>query len=117
MTIVDRYPTPNTPRSDMPSSPLRRLLPLAAAVVASSLALSACAATESSDAGGELLWAIEGANLPAGHMDPQTSQLSSDEHTSELQSLMRTSSAVFCLNTKQAEQPHTSTHSSHLLRH
>lgn len=59
----------------MPSSPLRRLLPLAAAVVASSLALSACAATEGSEAGGELVWAIEGANLSAGHMDPQTSQL------------------------------------------
>lgn len=60
----------------MPSSPLRRrFLSVAAAVVASSLALSACAATEGADAGGELVWAIEGANLSAGHMDPQTSQL------------------------------------------
>src|SRR3546814_7136301 len=34
----------------------------------------------------------------------------SEEHTSELQSLMRTSSAVFCLKKKT---PHTSIHISH----
>ncbi|MBD7956541.1 ABC transporter substrate-binding protein [Microbacterium sp. Sa4CUA7] len=58
----------------MPS--LRRLLPLSAVAVAATLALSACAPTggESAD-GGEVVWAIEGANLSAGHMDPQTSQL------------------------------------------
>ncbi|MFS2241626.1 ABC transporter substrate-binding protein [Microbacterium sp. OR16] len=61
----------------MPSFPVRRLLPLAALAAASALLLSACAGP-ASDAGGseaELVWAIEGANLSAGHMDPQTSQL------------------------------------------
>ena len=61
----------------MPSLPVRRLLPLAALATASSLLLSACAGP--ADGGGaddaELIWAIEGANLSAGHMDPQTSQL------------------------------------------
>src|SRR3546814_3132684 len=31
----------------------------------------------------------------------------SEEHTSELQSLMRISYAVFCLNNKNTQQPHT----------
>lgn len=64
----------------MPSLPVRRLLPLAALATASALLLSACAGP--ADGGGadgaddaELIWAIEGANLSAGHMDPQTSQL------------------------------------------
>src|SRR3546814_5675351 len=35
---------------------------------------------------------------------PMTPPLRSDEHTSELQSLMRTSYAVFCLKTKQDTQ-------------
>lgn len=60
----------------MPSSRLRRILPLTAVALVSSLALSSCAGTSEPTAGdGELVWAIEGANLSAGHMDPQTSQL------------------------------------------
>ena len=66
----------------MPASPLRRLLPLAALAAASALVLSACAGPASSggdaaesDPNGEVVWAIEGANLAAGHMDPQISQL------------------------------------------
>lgn len=63
----------------MPSFPVRRLLPLAAVATASALLLSACAGpatdTPTADTDAELVWAIEGANLSAGHMDPQTSQL------------------------------------------
>lgn len=61
----------------MPARLTRRLLPLAALAAASALVLSACAPTSGSDAGdgGELVWSIEGANLSAGHMDPQVSQL------------------------------------------
>lgn len=61
----------------------RRLLSLSALVAASALVLSGCATssepgdTPGGDApsGGTIVWAIEGANLSAGHMDPQTSQL------------------------------------------
>ncbi|MEV7691751.1 ABC transporter substrate-binding protein [Microbacterium sp. NPDC089189] len=58
----------------MSRSLLRRTLPIAAVTVVSALALSACAG---GGGGGdsEVVWAIEGANLSAGHMDPQTSQL------------------------------------------
>ncbi|MFE6733314.1 ABC transporter substrate-binding protein [Microbacterium sp. NPDC057650] len=62
----------------MPSRSARRLLPLAALAAASALVLSACAAPSGDDAGtsdAELVWAIEGANLSAGKMDPQVSQL------------------------------------------
>ncbi|HWK78804.1 ABC transporter substrate-binding protein [Microbacterium sp.] len=63
----------------MPTSLVRRILPVTAFVAASALLLSACAgpAGESADGDGtgEVVWAIEGANLAAGHMDPQTSQL------------------------------------------
>ncbi|MBN7792223.1 ABC transporter substrate-binding protein [Microbacterium esteraromaticum] len=68
----------------MPASTVRRLLPLAALAAASALLLSACAGPASdgpndaqgaADPNGELVWAIEGANLAAGHMDPQISQL------------------------------------------
>ena len=62
----------------MPATPVRRLLPFAALAAASALVLSACAAPSSNgdgDGGGELVWSIEGANLAAGHMDPQVSQL------------------------------------------
>lgn len=54
----------------------RRLL-LVAAVAATTLALGACAGpgADQGDGASELVWAIEGANLSAGHMDPQTSQL------------------------------------------
>ncbi len=64
-------------------SPLRRLSFAAALAAASALVLSACSAPaetggstpEPAAAGGELVWAIEGANLFSGHMDPQVSQL------------------------------------------
>ncbi|MDY0909605.1 ABC transporter substrate-binding protein [Microbacterium sp. CFBP9034] len=59
----------------MPARPVRRLAAVAALAVGA-LALGACAGgstPQSSD--GEVVWAIEGANLSAGHMDPQTSQL------------------------------------------
>lgn len=61
----------------MPVSPLRRRLAVAAAPLIAALVLSSCAAatTDAGDGGGEVVWAIEGANLSAGHMDPQTSQL------------------------------------------
>jgi peptide/nickel transport system substrate-binding protein len=63
----------------MPSSPRRRIaavaLPLAAVLVLSSCAGGASDPSGSADANGEVVWAIEGANLSAGHMDPQTSQL------------------------------------------
>ncbi|MFT4259436.1 ABC transporter substrate-binding protein [Microbacterium sp.] len=61
----------------MPARPARRLLPFAAVAAASALLLSACATTVNDPAGdgGELVWSIEGANLSAGHMDPQISQL------------------------------------------
>jgi len=65
----------------MPSLPVR-LLPLAALAAASALVLSACAgpasdgtADAAANTDAELTWAIEGANLANGHMDPQTSQL------------------------------------------
>lgn len=62
----------------MPTPLVRRIVPMAAFVAASALLLSACAGARdegSADSGGEVVWAIEGANLAAGHMDPQTSQL------------------------------------------
>ncbi len=64
----------------MPVRPARRLLPFAALAAASALVLSACSAPATSGSGepdpdAELVWAIEGANLSAAHMDPQTSQL------------------------------------------
>ncbi|MGP6171787.1 ABC transporter substrate-binding protein [Microbacterium sp. A204] len=61
----------------MPTSLVRRFLPVTAFFAASALLLSGCAgaADDSAQSGGEVVWAIEGANLAAGHMDPQTSQL------------------------------------------
>ncbi len=62
----------------MPAAFSRRLLPVTALAAASALLLSACTTTVNDPpaAGdGEIVWAIEGANLSAGHMDPQTSQL------------------------------------------
>ncbi len=61
----------------MPARITRRLLSASALVAASALVLSACATPgdETPSSGGEIVWAIEGANLSAGHMDPQTSQL------------------------------------------
>ncbi|MCW3494686.1 ABC transporter substrate-binding protein [Microbacterium sp. SSM24] len=62
----------------MPAFTPRRRLAVAAFPLVAALALASCAGgaspgEESSD--GEVVWAIEGANLSAGHMDPQTSQL------------------------------------------
>nr|WP_314842544.1 ABC transporter substrate-binding protein [uncultured Microbacterium sp.] len=59
----------------MPFSFLRRAIPIGATVAVSALLLSSCAAPSSSDEGAEVVWSIEGANLSAGHMDPQISQL------------------------------------------
>ena len=62
----------------MPSSFARRVFSVAALAAASALVLSSCAASDdpsSGVGGGEVVWAIEGANLSNGHMDPQTSQL------------------------------------------
>ena len=59
----------------MPISFLRRAIPLGVTVAVSALLLSSCAAPSSESDGGELVWSIEGANLSAGHMDPQVSQL------------------------------------------
>lgn len=60
----------------MPSSSARRVFTLAALAAASALVLSSCAASDDpASGGGEVVWAIEGANLSNGHMDPQTSQL------------------------------------------
>ncbi len=59
----------------MPATPVRRLLPLAALAAATALVLTACAGPSTESDGGELVWSIEGANLSAGHMDPQVSQL------------------------------------------
>lgn len=62
----------------MPTTLVRRILPITALAAVAALALSACAGPASNPgdtSGGEIVWAIEGANLSAGHMDPQTSQL------------------------------------------
>ncbi len=63
----------------MPTPLVRRILPAVALVAVAALPLSACAgpasSTDDADGSGEVVWAIEGANLAAGHMDPQTSQL------------------------------------------
>ncbi|MGV2984006.1 ABC transporter substrate-binding protein [Microbacterium sp. AGC85] len=62
----------------MPTPHVRRILPITALAAVAALTLSACAGPADSsggDSGGEVIWAIEGANLSAGHMDPQTSQL------------------------------------------
>ena len=59
----------------MPARPVRRLLPFAALAATAALVLSACATPASSGGDAELVWSIEGANLSAGHMDPQVSQL------------------------------------------
>ncbi|KQM36980.1 ABC transporter substrate-binding protein [Microbacterium sp. Leaf203] len=60
----------------MPSSLSRRVLSAVAVAAVAALSLSSCAGSDPAAQGdGEVVWAIEGANLSAGHMDPQTSQL------------------------------------------
>ena len=60
----------------MPAKSVRRLLPLAALATATALVLSSCAGSSAeSGSEAEVVWSIEGANLSAGHMDPQVSQL------------------------------------------
>jgi peptide/nickel transport system substrate-binding protein len=62
----------------MSARSVRRLLPFAALAATTALVLSACAtpaAQNGGDSDAELVWSIEGANLSAGHMDPQVSQL------------------------------------------
>ncbi|MGY1551848.1 ABC transporter substrate-binding protein [Microbacterium sp. A588] len=62
----------------MPTPLVRRILPVTALAAAAALALSACTGTVNDPPAAEnreVVWAIEGANLSAGHMDPQTSQL------------------------------------------
>lgn len=62
----------------MPARSVRLLLPFAALAATTALVLSACAtpaAQNGGDSDAELVWSIEGANLSAGHMDPQVSQL------------------------------------------
>lgn len=60
----------------MPSVHPRRVLSAVAVAAVAALSLSACAGSDPAASGdGEIVWAIEGANLSAGHMDPQTSQL------------------------------------------
>src|SRR3546814_10043303 len=52
-----------------------------------------------------------GANLP---FDPTTEYINrSEEHTSELQSLMRISYAVFCLKKKKNQNTHNQTNKTH----
>src|SRR3546814_6248807 len=43
---------------------------------------------------------------PSSRSEPKDLAMRSDEHTSELQSLMRTSYAVFCLKTKTTKNTH-----------
>src|SRR3546814_9270786 len=43
---------------------------------------------------------------PTPPLDPEDRQYRSEEHTSELQSLMRISYAVFCLKKQTTHQPH-----------
>src|SRR3546814_6096755 len=57
--------------------------------------------------------AVERALRPLEHLDPgdvERVEIRSEEHTSELQSLMRTSYAVFCLKKKQKSEQNTSQH-------
>src|SRR3546814_2348664 len=50
---------------------------------------------------------------PVTRSPPRAGRTRSEEHTSELQSLMRISYAVFCLKTKQHRQPSPSSLRSH----
>src|SRR3546814_1455104 len=54
--------------------------------------------------------------LTAGHRWPMT-RSRSEEHTSELQSLMRISYAVFCLKKKKQKQKTTDEHKLEIITH
>src|SRR3546814_2570663 len=51
----------------------------------------------------QMSWADAQPALATGAVDGQENPLRSEEHTSELQSLMRISYAVFCLKTKKKQ--------------
>src|SRR3546814_10212676 len=51
--------------------------------------------------GGDLVGGVRGADVPAEHPAGVPGAVRSEEHTSELQSLMRSSYAVFCLKKKK----------------
>src|SRR3546814_3462806 len=72
-------------------------------------------------AGGELLEDASPGTVDAGQAEDvhrQAVAVRSEEHTSELQSLMRISYAVFCLKKKKKQQPTTTitpyTHTTHM---
>src|SRR3546814_1248559 len=52
---------------------------------------------------------FENINSTSGNFEMAVSTLRSEEHTSELQSLMRISYAVFCLKKKKKQQPQPTT--------
>src|SRR3546814_5517881 len=54
----------------------------------------------------EFLWAMENGFIPAGRVNSAAGTDRSEEHTSELQSLMRISYAVFCLKKKKRQTKH-----------
>src|SRR3546814_5428418 len=59
----------------------------------------------------------EGAPLPGASPVPPAFSSRSEEHTSELQSLMRISYAVFCLKKKNNKILHTNHHSIRVLKY
>src|SRR3546814_4296226 len=60
----------------------------------------------------EDLVSVEGANYEAEVGPPQHGRIRSEEHTSELQSLMRISYAVFCLKKKKNQSIYINTSQS-----
>src|SRR3546814_1841336 len=61
----------------------------------------------------DLGWLVDGEDLGEGEVESLLDERS-EEHTSELQSLMRTSYAVFCLKKKKKPAFHTDMHTSQL---
>src|SRR3546814_2586881 len=59
------------------------------------------------------LWGKRGESLQPYLLKGVKVAIRSEEHTSELQSLMRTSYAVFCLNKKTHHRPPIVTHPEH----
>src|SRR3546814_10635908 len=57
--------------------------------------------------------ATTGTAAPAARVQNLVKTYRSEEHTSELQSLMRTSYAVFCLKKKQLHNTHQTNHYNH----